>query len=138
MELNQALEFAATHHEGVLATIGRDGRPQLTNILYIYGDPIRISVTETRVKTKNLRRDPRASVHIGGGNFWEWVVLEGTTELSDVAAAPDDAVVDELVGMYRQARGEHDDWDDYRRTMVADRRLVVRFRAERAYGILGR
>jgi len=138
MELHQALAFAASRREGVLATVNRDGRPHLTNILYLFGDgdPIRVSVTDDRVKTRNLRRDPRTSIHVLGDNFWQWVVLEGTTELSDVAADPGDAVVDELVEMYRLGVGEHDDWDDYRQAMVRDRRLVLRFTAERAYGIL--
>jgi len=35
-------------------------------------------------------------------------------------------------------QGEHPDWDDYRAAMVRDRRLVVRLRAERAYGMVHR
>ena len=53
-----------------------------------------------------------------------------------MAAAPDDATVDELVAYYRGVSGEHDDWDDYRAAMVRDRRLVVRFRPEHTYGQL--
>lgn len=62
-------------------------------------------------------------------------MLEGEAELSTVAAAPDDATVDELVEVYRAMAGEHPDWDDYRRAMVKDRRLVVRLRPGRAYGM---
>ena len=43
---------------------------------------------------------------------------------------------DELVEYYRALSGEHPDWDDYRRAMVTDRRLIVRLRPERAYGML--
>ena len=53
-----------------------------------------------------------------------------------MAARPDDATVDELVDLYRSLQGEHPDWDEYRAAMVADRRLVVRLRPERAYGML--
>jgi len=35
-------------------------------------------------------------------------------ELSEVATAPDDATVEELVELYRSLQGEHEDWDDYR------------------------
>ena len=45
---------------------------------------------------------------------------------SEVAAAPADEAVEELVEVYRLIAGEHDDWDDYRRAMVQDRRLVLR------------
>ena len=52
---------------GVLATIKRDGRPQLSNVSYHF-DPrrvaIEVSITEPRAKTRNLRRDPRASIHV--------------------------------------------------------------------------
>ena len=97
---------------------------------------IRISVTDGRAKTANLRRDPRASLHVTRDDFYAYVVIEARAEVTPVAAAPDDATVDELVEYYRAVAGEHPDWDDYRRAMVADRRLVVRLRPERAYGML--
>jgi hypothetical protein len=51
-------------------------------------------------------------------------------------AAPDDATVDELIVVYRALLGEHPDWDDYRATMVRDRRVVVRLHPTRAYGMI--
>jgi hypothetical protein len=61
-------------------------------------------------------------------------VVEGTATLSPVAQDPGDETVEELVAYYRALSGEHPDWDDYRRAMVADRRLVVRLAVEHAYG----
>ena len=58
------------------------------------------------------------------------------TQVSDVAADPGDATVDELVELYRSLQGEHEDWDDYRAAMVRDRRVVVRIRPTHAYGTL--
>ena len=137
MELAAAIEVAKSQRLGVLATIKRDGRPQLSNITQSVGEDgvIRISVTDDRAKTANLRRDPRASLYLGRADGWAYVVIEGTTTLSDVAAAPDDAAVEELVALYRAVQGEHPDWDEYRAVMVKDRRLVVRFTPERAYGM---
>jgi hypothetical protein len=63
-------------------------------------------------------------------------VIEGDATTSEIAAAPDDAAVEELVELYRSISGEHDDWDDYRRSMVADRRVVVRLSPTKAYGAL--
>jgi PPOX class probable F420-dependent enzyme len=97
---------------------------------------VRISITADRAKYKNLVRDPRASLHVTREDFYAYVVLEGEVELSAVAAAPDDAAVEELVALYRAMVGEHDDWDDYRRAMVADRRVVARLTPTRAYGML--
>jgi PPOX class probable F420-dependent enzyme len=133
------LAFVAENRWGVLATVKRDGRPQLSNVGYAY-DPesqlIRVSVTADRAKTRNLQADPRVTLHVSSKDFWTWVAVEGTAELTPVAADPHDATVEELITYYRGVSGEHENWDDYRAAMVADRRLVVRFRPEHAYGQL--
>jgi PPOX class probable F420-dependent enzyme len=134
------LDFAADRRWGVLATLKGDGRPQLSNIGYAYdraAGVVRISVTADRAKTRNLLRDPRASLHVTSQDFWSWVVLEGTADLTPVAADPHDATVEELVAYYRGVNGEHPDWSEYRRAMVTDRRLVVRLPVAHAYGQLG-
>ena len=139
MDLEGALAFARPRHWGVLATVRRDGRPQLSNIGYSLGDDdlVRISVTDSRAKTKNLRRDRRATLYVPGDTFWQYLVLDGEAELSPVAGAQDDATVDELVSYYRAVQGEHPDWDEFRADMVAEGRLVIRLRATHAYGMLG-
>jgi PPOX class probable F420-dependent enzyme len=139
MELTDALAFARSRKQGVLATIRASGRPQLSNIMFVPtdGDTLLISVTDDRAKTANLRRDPRASLYVLGDTFWQYAVIEATAELSPVAADPHDPTVDALVAYYRAGQGEHPDWDDYRAAMVSDRRLVLTLRPERAYGILG-
>ena len=138
MDLTAALSFAKDRRNGVLVTLKRDGRPQLSNIAYALGEDgrIRISVTADRAKTKNLRRDTRASLYVPGDNFWAYVVVDGTAEVTPVAAAPDDATVDELVMLYRSVGGEHPNWDEYRAAMVHDRRLVVRIVPEHGYGMV--
>jgi PPOX class probable F420-dependent enzyme len=138
MDLDAALAFVRDHRNGVLLTLKRDGRPQSSNIVYTVSDDgrIRVSVTADRAKTRNLRRDPRVSLHVNADDFWSYVVVEADAELSPVAAAPDDATVDELVEMYQALQGEHPDWDDYRRAMVADGRLVLTIRPAHAYGML--
>jgi PPOX class probable F420-dependent enzyme len=138
MDLPAAMAYVSERTRGVLVTLRRDGRPQLSNIMYgIAPDgAVRISVTAGRAKTRNLRRDPRASLHVTSDDFYSYVVIEGAAELSTVAAAPDDAIVDELVEMYVAMAGEHPDWDDFRRAMVADERLVLRLRPDRAYGMV--
>jgi PPOX class probable F420-dependent enzyme len=136
---SRMLAFVAEKRWGVLATVKRDGRPQLSNVGYAYdadADVIRVSVTADRAKTRNLAADPRVTLHVASKDFWTWVAVEGTAELTPVAADPHDATVDELVAYYRGITGEHENWDAYRAAMVADRRLVVRFRPEHTYGQL--
>jgi PPOX class probable F420-dependent enzyme len=123
----------------VLATIKRDGRPQLSNVGYFYdaeAQLVRVSVTADRAKTRNLQADPRVTLHVASKDFWTWVAVEGTAELTPVATDPHDATVEELIAYYRGINGEHENWDEYRTAMVGDRRLVVRFRPEHAYGQL--
>ena len=133
------LTFLAERRWGVLATVKRDGRPQLSNVGYAY-DPaqrlFRVSVTADRAKTRNLRADPRVTLHVSSQDFWSWVAVEGTAELTPVAADPHDATVDELVAYYRGVSGEHGNWEEYRSAMVTDRRLVVRFVPGHTYGQL--
>ena len=138
MELTEALAFVRARKNGVLTTIRANRRPQLSNILYVPGDDgvLRISVTDGRAKTKNMRRDPRVSLYVPGDNFWQFVVVEGTAELTPVAADPHDDTVEQLIAYYRAGNGEHSDWDDYRAAMVADGRLIAAVHPERAYGLV--
>jgi len=131
--------LASARKIGALATIKRDGRPQLSTVAFTF-DPsaamARISVVDGRAKVHNLRRDPRASLHVASTDGWAYAVLEGSVELSPVAVAPDDETVEELVDVFRAIRGEdHPDWDEFRAAMVADHRLVARLRVERTYGL---
>jgi PPOX class probable F420-dependent enzyme len=138
MELPEALDFARTTRNGVLVTTRGNGRPQLSNISYNVADDglIRISITAERAKYRNLLREPWAALHVTREDFWAYAVIEGDVTLSEVAAAPDDAAVEELIALYRAIVGEHEDWDDYRAAMVRDQRVVVRIAPTRAYGML--
>lgn len=138
MDLTTAMAYLRERRNGVLVTLKSDGRPQSSNIIYVIGDDdaIRVSVTDPRAKTRNMRRDPRVALHVSADDFWSYVVVEGDADLSPVAADPHDATVDELVELYRAMQGEHDDWDEYRHAMVADQRLVLRLRPSHAYGML--
>ncbi|MEM9038090.1 MAG: PPOX class F420-dependent oxidoreductase [Actinomycetota bacterium] len=139
MDLDIALAFAAPRTHGTLVTIKRDGRPQLSNIAYtLDGSRVRISVTDDRAKTRNLRRDPRASMHVGGDHFYAFVVLEGTVSISDVTTEPGDAVGRELAEIYETIAGApHPDWDEFHQAMVSEGRVVLTFDVERAYGMIG-
>ncbi|MEE2030949.1 PPOX class F420-dependent oxidoreductase [Rhodococcus chondri] len=128
----------ATTGVAALVTLKRDGRPQISNIIYHYDQRIRtfsVSITGTRAKTRNMRRDPRVSLFKDSDDGWSYAVAEGRAELSDVAERPHDDAAEELVGLYRAVQGEHPDWDEFRAAMVAEQRLVLRVRVERFYGV---
>ena len=130
MNPGQAADFLRAHHRAVLATSRADGRPQLSPVLCVADDEGRIlfSTRETALKTRNLRRDPRASLCVFTDSFFgEWVQAEGDAE---VISLPD--AMDLLVDYYRRVAGEHSDWADYRAAMVRDRRVIVRITITRA------
>ncbi len=76
---------------GSLITLKRDGRPQASVVIHVW-DPARravlISVTDDRAKTRNLRRDPRASYQVVSPDLTAWAVGEGFAELTPPAADP--------------------------------------------------
>ena len=123
---------------GVLATIKGDGRPQLSNVSYWFDKrnlAIQVSITEPRAKTRNLRRDPRASIHVSSDDGWAYAVAEGDAILTPPAANPGDDTVEALIALYRNIAGEHPDWDDYRRAMVDDRRVLLTMPISHLYGM---
>ena len=137
MELAEAMSHVRAGQQGLLITHRRDGRSQPSNIVYVVADDdsISISVTDTRAKTKNLRRDPRCELYVRDDNFQKFLVLDCECELSPVASDPHDTTVDALADYYRRLRGEHDNWEEYRAAMVKDQRLVARLRPARAFGM---
>jgi PPOX class probable F420-dependent enzyme len=122
---------------GVLATIKSDGRPQLSPVTPFYDREagiVYVSMTEGRAKTANLRRDPRASLEVTSPDGWAWATAEGTATLTGPSATPDSPEVEALVEYYRNAAGEHPDWDEYRAVMVAERRVLMAMTVDRVYG----
>jgi len=90
-------------------------------------------------KLRHLRARPTAAVTFRSG--WEWLTVEGTTEL----AGPEDPLAgvdgDRLRLLLREiftaAGGTHEDFDEYDRVMAAERRTAVLLTPTRAYGVGG-
>ena len=130
MSPEQAQQFLRDHHRAVLATIRSDGLPQLSPVSCAVDDDGRvlISTREPAIKTRNLRRNPFASVcAFTDGFFGSWVQAEGAAE---IIALPE--AMDLLVDYYRRVAGDHPDWDDYRAAMVRDQRVIIRITISRA------
>jgi PPOX class probable F420-dependent enzyme len=134
-----ALEaLVAENRQGILATIHADGRPQLSNILYLWDSEQRVALmttTATRVKARNLRRDPRCSLHVER-DFWAYAVADGEAEVSPAAERPGDDVCRELLPLYTALMGAPEDEAAFFAQMVAEQRVLVRFRYSRLYGLV--
>lgn len=130
MQLERAREFMRVNHRAVLATRRSDGLPQLSPVTVgVAGDGrVLISTRETAMKTKNLERDPHASLCVmNDGFFGDWIQAEGAAEIIRLPEA-----MDLLVDYYRRVSGEHPDWDDYRAAMEREKRVLLRVTVTRA------
>jgi PPOX class probable F420-dependent enzyme len=131
------LDLFARLHGGSLITLKRDGRPQASVVIHAWDAATRsihVSITDDRAKTRNLRRDPRASYQVISPDLTAWAVGEGFAELTPPAVDPHDDTVEALVDLYRRLAGEHPDWTEYRAAMVTDRRVVLTLPFEHVYG----
>ncbi|MGW5657127.1 pyridoxamine 5'-phosphate oxidase family protein [Streptomyces humi] len=121
---------------GTLATVKRSGHPHLTTMVYSW-DPeartVRFSTTADRVKVQHLRRDPRAALHVSGGDVWSFAVAEGEAVVSESTTVPGDAVGRELLAMI-PAAGRPEDEAAFLEELVAERRVVIRLKVDRLYG----
>jgi PPOX class probable F420-dependent enzyme len=130
LDIERAAAFLREHHRAVLATTRADGRPQLSPVSVGVDDAGRvlISTRETAIKTKNLLREPRASLCVFTDQFFgEWVQVEGTAEIIRLPAA-----LELLIDYYRRVAGEHPDWDEYAAAMQRERRVLARITIDRA------
>ena len=128
MDRDAALEFIRSNHRGVLATTRSDGSPQMSPVTAGVDDQgrVEISTRETAFKVRHLRALPYATYcALSDGFFGEWVQVEGPVE---IVSLPD--AMEPLVEYYRRISGEHPDWEDYRRAMVDQRRVLIRVSLE--------
>ncbi|MFI9103841.1 PPOX class F420-dependent oxidoreductase [Streptomyces fildesensis] len=127
--LDELLEFVRPRHRAILLTTRADGRPQGSPLTCGVDDSGRIVVSTypERAKTRNARRDPRASV-IVLSDEWNgpWVQIDGSAEVID----PPDSV-EPLVEYFRNISGEHPDWDEYRAAMIEQGKSLIRITPER-------
>ena len=128
-------DIVAGGRDGLPATIGEEGIPQLSNIYYLF-DPsdqlVRFSTTTVRIKGRNLLLNPRAALHVPGKDFFNFAVVSGPATLA-VPMDPDDAAVEKLFAIH-EGLGAASDRDGFGAQMLADHRMAVEFRVEHIYG----
>ncbi|HEX3712461.1 MAG TPA: PPOX class F420-dependent oxidoreductase [Trebonia sp.] len=130
MDIDEAIGYVRSNHHAVLATIKKDGSPQLSPVTagVDAAGRVVISTRQTAYKVRNVRRDPRVWLcAFPDGFYGRWVQLDGTAEIVELPEA-----MDGLVAYYREISGEHPDWDDYRASMVRDQRLLLAVTVTRA------
>jgi PPOX class probable F420-dependent enzyme len=134
----ELLEIIAGNSQGILAAVTREGYPHLTNVLYVWDAQeriARVSTTADRVKGRILQRDPHAALHVSGPHFWSYAVAECDAQTSDVATTPGDEASRELLQVHAAFSAEVDEEALFGR-LIEERRLVVRLRVRRLYGVV--
>jgi hypothetical protein len=125
------------------ATTRRDGSVQVSLInAGLLSHPLTgaqvvgLVVGGSTLKLTHLRERPRGTLQWRHG--WDWIAVEGGTEL----AGPDDELPgfarERLPGLLREvflgAGGTHDDWPEYDRVMEQERRAAILLTPTRIYG----
>jgi PPOX class probable F420-dependent enzyme len=129
-------------HLAVVVTTRRDGRAQASVVnVGVLRHPTRdVEVVAfvargDAIKLRHLRRDPRITVVARSG--WAWVAVDGSAEVAgpddELAGLATDGVPTLLRDIFRAAGGTHDDWAEYDRTMLEERRAAVLITPERIY-----
>lgn len=124
-------QFLEQHHSAVIVSLQSDGRPHVARVtLGLVDGKLWSSGTQDRLRTKHLRRDPRATLCVlDDGNAFHWLGLATTVRILD---GPDTPQLN--LALYRILAGEPDDVDEYLQAMVTEKRLIYEFEIEKAYG----
>lgn len=132
MNLDKAREFIGNSHRGVLATLKRDGRPQMSNMSYALDDDghIKMSTRAPNVKVRNIKRDPRVSVAVQGETWRDYLIVDGTATIQEGNPIPT------LKRIYELVRGEpHPNWQEFEESQVKEQRVVVDIAIEHVYPV---
>ena len=135
MTPDEARAFVASNHRAVLITRRSGGGVQTSPVLVGVDEDGKVVISSSEVlrKVRNLRRDPTATLCVfSDGFFGPWVQIDGTAEIVSLPRA-----MEALVDYYRRISGEHPDWDDYRRAMRRDQRVLIRVTIDRAGRTIG-
>lgn len=116
--------FLEQPHFCVMATINRDGSPQLTVMWYdLVDDTVILNMTRGLLKEKNLRRDSRMAICVEDGP--RFVTLSGRAEIVEDRAIQE-AEVNRMAIRYRGVRLAATHWQ----TIAASDRLGIHMRVE--------
>jgi PPOX class probable F420-dependent enzyme len=120
-------EFLRTMPNVVVATVRRDGLPQLTPNWYLWtGAEIWISTSVETAKVRNLRRDPRIVLCIDDPVSGDYVQIVGSATIIEGPAAREPTIA--LIRKYRAEPDVVPHWDSI---SSESERVVIVVRPER-------
>jgi PPOX class probable F420-dependent enzyme len=124
-------DFVARSRTGTMATIGADGQPHLVAMWYgVLDGEIWVETKAKSQKAVNLRRDPRISFLIEGGNTYDTlrgVSFEGVAEIVE----DPDTIFKVGVSVWERYNGPYTDDLKPAVDMMMNKRVAVRIAASR-------
>ena len=117
-------QFIRSRHQAILSTERANGSPQMSPVTMGFDPDATILVASypERAKVLNLRHRPQAHLCVLSSGFTgEWIQVSGTGTVVDLPDA-----LDGLVTYFRSISGEHPDWNEYRRAMVDQGKVLIR------------
>jgi PPOX class probable F420-dependent enzyme len=141
-------EFLEQHHAAAMVTLRPDGTPHVVRVgVAVVDGKLWSSGIPGRVRTKHLRRDPRAALFVfdpTGANPFPWLGVEGTVTILDGPDAAEKSVRlfrAMQAGLPRQPAPGHLLWEgeektetEFLRIMEEQQRLIYEFEITRTYG----
>ena len=135
--------FLENYHSAAMTTLRTDGTPHVARVgVALVDGKVWSSGTQTRLRTKHLRRDPRSTLFVFDAEF-RWLALESRVTILDGPDAPELHL--RLFEVMQQGMGVPDgqiNWfgrtisqEEFLKTMVEEQRLIYEFEIIRSYGM---
>ena len=135
--------FLESNHSAAMTTLRADGTPHVVRVgVALVEGKIWSSGTQTRVRTKHLRRDPRSTLFVYD-NEWRWLGAECTVRILEGADTPQLHLrLFQVMQQRMPVPAGQINWfgrmmshEEFLKTMVEEQRLIYEFNIVRAYGM---
>jgi PPOX class probable F420-dependent enzyme len=138
-----ARTYLDKQHSAAMTTLRKNGTPHVVRVgVALVDDKIWSSGTQTRARTKHLRRDPRSTLFVFDSE-WRWLTLECAVTILDGPEAP--ALNLRLFQVMQQGMdmpagqinwyGRPLSHEEFLKTMVQELRLIYEFEVVHMYGM---
>ena len=118
---------------GAMVTVRPNGTAHVARLnVGLVDGKIWVSGTQSRVRTKHLRANPKATLFVFDSKSGDWLGIEGHVTIHEGPDAPE-----KCLALQRATGREPEDLEAFRRRMVEEQRLIYEFSIDRAYGAYG-
>lgn len=134
-------EYLRSNQAAGMVTTGRDGFPHVVRVgVCLVDGKLWSSGTAGRLRTRHLRRDPRATLFVFGRTDWSYLTLETEVKILDGPDAPEKTLrlfrVMQNLGPEDSVNwfGEQYTPSEFLEAIRSEGRLIYQFEILRSYG----